>query len=138
LEEISDLETFDGFKNIVLIPIPSSPERIREKGFNQCILLCQELMKIDTERNGKNFSLMENFLVKEKDTLHQARVSNRKERLNNLTNTFSVTKKISIENLSFIIIDDVITTGATMNEAFRTLKDAGISPKKIRGYALAH
>lgn len=39
---------------------------------------------------------------------------------------------------SFIIIDDVITTGATMNEAFLTLKSAGVSPAKIRGYALAH
>ena len=39
---------------------------------------------------------------------------------------------------SFIIIDDVITTGATMNEAFRALKDAGINTKKIRGFALAH
>lgn len=172
LEELSDLETFNDFKNIVLLPIPASPKRTREKGFNQCVLICRELIKIDKGRNGNNFTLMEKFLIKKQDTVHQARVSNRKARLKNLINTFSINSEqapgklserlvrvkwreltggLSLTNhyesfpdarplgdYSFIIIDDVITTGATMNEAFRTLKKAGINPKKIRGFALAH
>jgi predicted amidophosphoribosyltransferase len=186
LEELSDLETFNNFKNIVLLPIPSSKARQKEKGFNQCVLICHELLKIDQERNENNFTLLENFLIKKVDTPHQARVSNRKTRLNNLRNTFSINElawpglrnnplrltrtnhsegfseaqpdnkaggmlserlgtPLSVESIppafskySFIIIDDVITTGATMNEAFRALKTAGIQPAKIRGYALAH
>ena len=141
LEDLTDLETFNNFKNILLIPIPASPARTREKGFNQCILISRELIKIDKERNENNFSILENYLLKEKDTQHQARVSNRKKRLENLINTFSVDISSGPDdrnNHSFIIIDDVITTGATMNEAFRALKSAGISPQKIRGYALAH
>lgn len=159
LEELADLETFNNFKNIILIPIPSSPKRTREKGFNQCILICRELIKIDKERNGNNFNLLENFLIKKEDTIHQARVSNRKNRLKNLINTFSVNTKPpnplvrgkksitpppdkeglgEVFDHSFIIIDDVITTGATMNEAFRALKEFNIPTKKIRGFALAH
>lgn len=165
LEELNDLENFANFKNIILLPIPSSRARQREKGFNQCILICRELIKIDQERNGNNFTLLENFLIKKIDTKHQARVSNRKTRLKNLKNTFSInqyngpdTRNNSLrltrtnhsevfpgtrpsddyKNYSFIIIDDVITTGATINEAFRALKSAGIRTTKIRGYALAH
>lgn len=141
LEELVDLESFENFKNIILIPIPSSPKRTREKGFNQCILICRELIKIDKERNSNNFTLLENFLIKENDTEHQARVSNRKKRLENLKGTFSINSEQGLtlfSHNSFIIIDDVITTGATMNEAFRALKEAGINTKKIRGFALAH
>ena len=159
LEELGDLETFDNFSKPILIPIPSAPTRVREKGFNQCVLIARELIKIDKERNGNNFTLLENFLIKENDTEHQTKVSNRKKRLENLKNAFSInyltwpdaknnslrlTKTNHSESFlgvrpsdySFIIIDDVITTGATMNEAFRTLKSAGA--KKIRGFALAH
>jgi|GEM_PF-464187 len=148
LDELADLETFSNFKNIILIPIPSSPARTREKGFNQCILICQELIRIDQERDSQTFTMAKDFLIKKNDTMHQARVSNRKMRLKNLINTFSVNSNQSLAlNLqkgsalvtpSFIIIDDVITTGATMNEAFRALKTAGIPPRKIRGFALAH
>ncbi len=165
LEEISDLKTFNNFREIILLPIPSTKAREREKGFNQCVLITRELIKIDKERNGNNFNLLENFLIKKTNTEHQARVSNRKKRLANLKNTFSINENIfrnyslrlteyliapgtiskniqpgfgKLSDFSFIIIDDVITTGATMNEAFRILKSIGISRRKIRGYALAH
>ena len=143
LEELTDLENFNNFKNIILLPIPSSPKRTREKGFNQCILICQELIKIDEERNGKSFTVVKDFLIKKEDTVHQARVSNRKNRLKNLINTFSINEAArpdfgKLSEYSFLIIDDVITTGATMNEAFRALNAFGIPPRKIRGFALAH
>ncbi len=158
LEELVDLETFANFRQPVLLPIPASKNRVKEKGFNQCVLIVRELMKIDKERNGNNFTSLENFLIKKNDTIHQAKVSNRKARLKNLINTFSVNTKppsplvrgkrsqgdslalegVSLASKSFIIIDDVITTGATMNEAFRALKEAGINKNKIRGFALAH
>jgi ComF family protein len=139
LEELTDLETFANFKNITLLPIPASPARNREKGFNQCVLICRELIRIDRDRKQNNFALLENFLIKKNDTVHQARVSNRRARLKNLVNTFSINQNIEVKpDSSYLIIDDVITTGATMTEAFRALTTAGIPPKKIRGFALAH
>ena len=143
IEELSDLETFNNFKNPILIPIPSSIAREKEKGFNQCILITRELMKIDRERKGKNFTLAEDFLIKKIDTPHQTKVSNRKKRLENLKGSFAlnpasflISQLKNSPNHSFILIDDVITTGATMHEAFRALKSTG--SKKIRGFALAH
>lgn len=162
LEDLSDLDTFENFKSPILLPIPSSRAREKEKGFNQCKLIVRELLKIDQERNGNNFRLLENFLIKKVDTPHQTKVRNRKKRLENLKNTFSINESARLDTKnnslrltqtnhsesflgiqplvspSFILIDDVITTGATMNEAFRALAVSGINPKKIRGYALAH
>ncbi len=171
LEDLNDLETFNNFKKPFIVPIPSSREREKEKGFNQCKLIVRELLKIDQERNGNNFTSLENFLIKKVDTPHQTKVSNRKKRLENLRGSFSINSNQSLgetlgtisgalsgkcfpeaktnhpesflgiqspNNFSFILIDDVITTGATMNEAFRALASAGFNPQKIRGYALAH
>lgn len=143
LEELADLDTFENFRNPVLIPIPSSKARKKEKGFNQCELIVRELIKIDQERNGNNFTLAENFLIKNIDTAHQTKVSNRKKRLENLKGSFAINQSDFLisqlknpTDYSFIIIDDVITTGSTMNEAFKTLNKAGF--KKIRGFTLAH
>ncbi len=140
LEEIEDLKTFKNFQNIILVPVPSSRSSQKEKGFNQCVLLVEELIKIDRERNQNNFSYIPNILNKKIDTTRQSKSKNKKERLHNLKNTFTVTwpsKEISdISNYSFILIDDVITTGATMNESFRALRQAGT--KKIVGFSLTH
>ena len=165
LEELSDLETFHNFKNIILIPVPSSKSRVREKGFNQCQLICQELIRIDQDHlcqgpslTQPTFTLAENLLIKKENTARQSKTKSRKERLENLRGTFSVipakagihsehnltptlslTKergKTDLHNHSFILIDDVITTGATMAESVRALKEAGAH--KIIGFALAH
>lgn len=140
LEEIEDLQTFQNFQNIILVPVPSSRSSQKEKGFNQCVLLVQELVKIDRERNQNNFSYIPNILNKKIDTTRQSKSKNKKERLHNLKNTFVCnlqnTEISDIRNYSFILIDDVITTGATMNESFRALRQAGA--KKIVGFSLAH
>jgi predicted amidophosphoribosyltransferase len=62
-------------------------------------------------------------------------LKNRNERLKNLKDCFSADEK-KIKNRNIILIDDVITTGTTMNEASKTLKDAGA--KKVIGFSLAH
>jgi ComF family protein len=137
LEELSDRATFSNFKNIILLPVPSSKSSQREKGFNQCVLICRELMKIDKERKQNTFTLAENFLIKKINTAHQSRSHSRQERLENLKNTFEVKNtNLILADYSFILIDDVITTGATMVESFRALQEAGA--KKIMGVALAH
>ena len=140
VEELSELETFSNFKNPILVPIPSSKARLKEKGFNQCILIAKELEKIAEESNDKCFTVVTNLLLKNKDTPHQVSIKNRNKRLNNLHDSFSINKyeakKHNLHGRPVIIIDDVITTGATMNEAFRTFKTAGV--KKIIGFALAH
>ena len=57
LEELSDLTRLENFQNPILIPIPIAPKRLRERGFNQSLLICQKLQEIDKDHNfilGKN------------------------------------------------------------------------------------
>ncbi|MGB8815646.1 MAG: phosphoribosyltransferase family protein [Minisyncoccia bacterium] len=133
IEEIADILLFNGGQKITLIPIPSSKNGLKEKGFNQSVLIVKKIFEID---GGKNFEIDLNVLEKIKETAHQVKVKNRSKRLVNLVECFSVTNNTSIKGKSFIVIDDVITTGATMIEAERALKIAGA--KNVYGFSIAH
>ncbi|OGI95361.1 hypothetical protein A2917_02230 [Candidatus Nomurabacteria bacterium RIFCSPLOWO2_01_FULL_42_17] len=144
LEELADLSVMENFKNALLIPIPLSKKRRRERGYNQAELICKELIKLNHLRysvDGKsNFSLENNILIKPRETEHQARIHNRKERLKNIVGSFSIknveTNANLLKNRNIILIDDITTTGATLNEARKTLKNAGA--RKIIAFTIAH
>jgi ComF family protein len=131
LTEISEAETWQNFVNPVIVPIPLSLERIRERGYNQTERLAKELINID---GGKNFKLEINWLKKIRSTDSQSHTRNRTERLKNLSGCFEAARDVKGKNI--ILLDDVITTGATMKEAKNTLKRAGA--KKIICVAVAH
>jgi len=133
IEELADLIILENFKEPILIPIPLSPKRKRERGFNQAEIICKELIKLD---KNINFKLENNILIKPKDTTHQANIKNRNERLKNLINSFAVKNSEKIKNKNIILIDDICTTGATFNEAKKTLKQAGA--RKIIAFSVAH
>jgi competence protein ComFC len=133
LEELSDLILLENFRKPLLIPIPLSSKRKRERGFNQTELICQEIKKLDTE----NILILEkNVLIKPKDGEHQARIENRAKRLKNIIGSFSIKNIDKIKNRNIILIDDVTTTGATLSEAYKILKQNGA--KKIIAFAIAH
>jgi len=132
LEEISDEVLFNNFHSPILIPVPASKESLKKRGFNQCELLVKELIKI---AGGRNFSADLKSLRKIRETGHQSKTKNKTERLKNLEGCFEADiEKVKGKNI--ILIDDVITTGATMKEAVRALKKAGA--KKVVGFALGH
>ncbi|MFA7285545.1 MAG: phosphoribosyltransferase family protein [Candidatus Paceibacterota bacterium] len=133
LEELGDMKAFENFTNPILIPIPVSKKRLKERGYNQSLLIAKELNKIDRD---KSFVLMNNILIKHKETIHQAHVKNKKERLANLIGSFSVINKELIKNRNIILIDDVTTTGATLKEAKKELKKNGA--RKIIAFTIAH
>lgn len=137
LEELSDLSVMENFYDAILIPIPLSKKGYRERGYNQAELICKELIRLD---NNINFKLENNILIKPKETKHQAQIENRSERLKNIIDSFAVKnteKNISrIKNRNIILIDDIITTGATLTEARKTLKKAGA--RKIIAFTMAH
>jgi ComF family protein len=148
LEELSDLSVLENFNNAILIPIPLSPSRYRERGYNQAQLICEEIIKIDRVahlRHGVNvpqdsnkLSLANNILIKPKETEHQARIKDRRTRLKNIIGSFAVKKEnvIKIKNKNIILIDDITTTGATLTEAKKVLKQAGA--RKIIAFTIAH
>ena len=125
-------------KEIILVPIPITPKRRRERGFNQCELLLDELSRLDRE---KRFILKSELITRIHHTTRQT-LKNRSDRLESAKNIFAVNEK-SAEELKYmdlspviIVIDDVITTGSTMKEAIDTLKRSGFND--VYGLSLAH
>ena len=133
LEELSELKLLENFHNPILIPIPLSKKRFKERGYNQSSLIAKNLEKLDKK---ENFVLEENILFKRKETEHQARIKNKQARLKNLIGTFSVKNQELIKNKNIILIDDVTTTGATLKEARKILRENGA--KKIIAFTIAH
>ena len=145
MEELSELSVINNFREPILIPIPLSKRRYRERGYNQAELICKELIKLDTFPHishgvyggtERNFTLEKNVLVKIKETEHQANIKERRDRLKNLSNSFAVKNPELIKNKNIILIDDVLTTGATLTEAKKILKQSGA--RKIIAFTIAH
>ncbi|MEN6330774.1 MAG: ComF family protein [Smithella sp.] len=109
---------FDFSEYSLFIPVPLHIKRLRERGFNQSLLLAKEM--------GKKYKLPVNFsLLKRCNfTLTQTGL-NRAEREKNIKGAFAVTDKNKIAGECVILIDDVYTTGSTINECARVLLKAG-------------
>ena len=133
LEELSDLAIMQNFRDVIIIPIPLSALGLRERGYNQAELIAKKLSELD---GNINFKIEKHILIKNKETKHQARIKNRNERLRNLSGAFAVKNELLIKNRNIILIDDITTTGATLNEAKKILKKAGA--RKIIAFTVAH
>lgn len=133
LEELAELRLMKNFTRPILMPIPISKKRFRERGYNQAGLVAEELVLISDK---SSFTLAANILVKSKDTPSQVKTASRRERLKNLENSFSVADEKAVRGRNIILLDDVITTGATLVEARKVLKRAGA--KQILSVAMAH
>jgi len=90
----------------VIIPVPLHPTRKRERGFNQASLLAELL--------SAQISIQSRPLLE------------RTERIENLHNAFRLRKNMNVRDLRVLLIDDVLTTGSTLSECARVLKDAGV------------
>ncbi len=133
LEELSELSLMENFREPILVPIPLSSKRKRERGYNQAELICDDLVKLD---KNMNFKLEKNILIKPKDTEHQARIHNRSQRLKNIVGSFAIKNAASLQKRNIILIDDILTTGATLAEAKKVLKLSGA--RKVIAFTVAH
>ncbi|MCL2755551.1 MAG: ComF family protein [Firmicutes bacterium] len=102
----------------VVIPIPLSKGRERERGFNQAMILARDVGSLI------EIPVMENILVKIKNTAPQVNMSH-EERLDNQKDSYSVIDTEQVKDKRIILVDDVLTSGATANECARILKRAG-------------
>lgn len=110
-------------KDYIITYIPIGKESLKMRGFNQCEYLAKELGL----RN--NFTIL-NTLKRVKGSKIQKTLK-REERLKNIKGVFEVINKEEVKGKKFIILDDVITTGATLHEAERVLKEAGVVQIKL-------
>ncbi|MBI2627456.1 ComF family protein [Candidatus Nomurabacteria bacterium] len=136
LEELSELSVMENFREPILIPIPLSKKRRRERSYNQAELICRELIRINSLREKIAMQLENNILIKPQETKHQARIENRAERLKNIIGSFAIKNGELLKNKNIILIDDITTTGATLSEARKILKQSGV--KKIIAFTVAH
>lgn len=116
-------------KNFQVTYVPLHPSRQRWRGYNQSKLLAEKFAK----KSG--LKLLDSLLTKTKKTKTQIGLK-RKERLKNQKDSFKINLKYkkSLKNKNIIIVDDVITTGATLNECAKELRKHGT--KEIWGLVL--
>ena len=102
----------------LLVPVPLHVQRLRERGFNQALLLVRELSRCT------GIPYLNGILRKKRATVPQVQLSG-SERERGVRGTFEVFEKESVEERWILLVDDVFTTGATVNECARVLVAAG-------------
>ena len=115
----------------ILVPIPISNQRFRERGYNQSELLAKSF--------SKTFNLATlPILVKTHHTKKQGTSKTREERMENISRSFGIYKKSQalIAGKNCIIIDDITTTGSTLTEAREVLLHAGAN--KVLAWTIAN
>lgn len=113
-----------------LIPVPLHARKKRERGYNQSEQLCHTIKHVFPR------SSLEPVLIRRRDTETQTRLSAR-ERRSNVKNAFALSEKAVLDSQSdYILVDDVFTTGSTLNACAEVLKGAGA--QRVRVFTLAH
>jgi ComF family protein len=108
----------------VLVPVPLHPRRHRERGFNQAELLVLEI----AQRTG--ILAVPGALVRRKDTKPQAGLSAAGRRLN-VAGAFAVRRRTQVAGRVVVLVDDVLTTGATAQACARALKEGGAAEVRL-------
>ena len=114
----------------LIIPVPLHKRRLRERGFNQSLLLAKRL--------GRALKLPVDYqsLIRTRPTPPQINLS-REERLRNVRGAFAIGDRSKVSGRSILLIDDVITSGATVGECARTLLKAGAASVEVLALARA-
>lgn len=107
----------------VVVPVPLHKQRLKERGYNQAALIASELAA------KMNLLYLENYLMRCRNTARQSEQLNREARFANLHGAFILNKEAAcingIINRQIILVDDVLTTGATLLFAAKPLLTAG-------------
>lgn len=112
-----------------IVPVPLHPTRKRERGFNQAQILAELLAR----RSG---ILLADCMKRTRYTTTQT-LFDRQQRIENLRGAFEMRQHWDVRNLHLLLIDDVFTTGSTVNECARVLRDAGAASVRVATVARA-
>lgn len=115
-------------RSLTILPVPLHPRRLREREFNQSLLLAREIAK------ALSIPFIPDNLLRLRWTRPQIELKG-EERLTNVKGAFGLKKPMEIEGKSLLLIDDVYTTGATVRECSKVLKKAGA--EKVYVFTLA-
>jgi len=101
-----------------IIPVPLHPKRLRWRGFNQSVLLARQVSR------AYGVAMDPFLLCRNKATPPQTEL-NEEERRRNVRGAFALHPRRSVKGKRLLVVDDVYTSGATVNECSRTLRQAG-------------
>ena len=118
---------FDPCEFDLLIPVPLHPSREQARGFNQAALLAKIL--------GRGCGLAVGHRVLRRVRATEAQSGGRREREENVKGAFRVARPDQVESRRLLLIDDVFTTGATVNECAKALLAVGAA--EVAVYTLA-
>jgi len=112
----------------IIIPAPLHPKRKRQRGYNQSEIIASRLS------HHLKIPVLKNILVKKVNTLPQSRLT-REERLRNLIGVFCVNRPGLVSGRRILLVDDIMTTGSTLEQCAGALVDAGAA--KVDAYVVA-
>lgn len=113
IKEMTDWEKVD-----IIISVPLHRKKEKKRGYNQAHLISKQLGRLLGIKVNKS------LLIRTKNTDSQS-LLNRADRLKNVKDAFLVTDPNSVKDKSILVLDDIFTTGTTLNECCKALKDAG-------------
>ena len=127
-EYLRELAADGALAGAVLIPIPLGGKRLRERGFNQV----EQVVKIAAKE--LSLPVESKLLIRTRETASQVSLP-RWRRKQNMRDAFGVVH-VPDPSLLYIVVDDVLTTGATLSAALEALREAGA--REVLAIALAH
>ena len=119
-QAISELWPACGDRRPLLVPVPLHKSRRRTRGFNQAELIARAARK----RLPRELEFDAEVVVRQRETISQVGLS-REERIENMRDAFRVSAPSRVKGRDVIVVDDVMTTGTTLSECARVLKEAG-------------
>jgi ComF family protein len=115
-----------GAGRTLLLPVPLHKLRQRERGFNQAAAIARQMLRHLPREMARRIEWREDLLLRRHATTSQVGLT-RQERRKNLAGAFAAAKgaKAELRGATILLVDDVLTTGATLAECSATLRQAG-------------
>lgn len=123
------------FGSPLIVPVPLHPSRRRERGFNQSELLAAGLVRARGKQKGRAALEVDRVCLRRKRATPPQTGLSVAARRENLRGAFEVVKPEAVRGHAIVLVDDVMTTGATLSACARALKRAGAA--RVMGLTLA-
>jgi len=121
-EELAERRMFGTYSDALIVPLPLHKNRERERGYNQATRIAHALI---AELNDDTLQVRADILQRVKHTAPQAQQTSRLKRSENVRGAFAVHEPEQVRGRYLLLLDDVVTTGATLHAAREAVIQAG-------------
>jgi ComF family protein len=125
------IERDDNADNLLIMPVPITTQRYHERGFNQAEIIARSLLQYIPHS-----TLCTDIVTKESGHAKQANLTDKTDRIKNAEHIFHITKPAHVAGRDIIIIDDIVTSSATLSSLRDELLHAGA--KSVRAVTVGH